>query len=215
VIIMEKLSAPRHLYLCCHETPVFKVATSFNFLRFTATLEAHRDRPLCGLPVRKGAALATAWIAGEYADWLVYQYCRSPARSIQLLLHQAAHMMLGHTGFGLGGPDLAALLFPGLDAALARRIPAGVELSCGVATGEEEHEATALARDIALPGWLPGRHVSSPGPASRRRELPCRGWSVPLTPGTRPVAPPRLSPTPRCCGPSLRHRSPGTSRPPG
>lgn len=145
---------PRHLYLCCHETPVFEVPASFSLLRFIASLEARRDRDLCCLPMTGGPAIATAWIAGQRADWIVYRDCESQTRNTHLLLHLAAHMILGHAGMALGGPELATLLFPELEDTLAREVSSETDLSCGW---------PAARRNAARSRWL----GSSPTAASR------------------------------------------------
>lgn len=149
---MEPLSTPRHVYVCCHKTPAIEISTSFDFPRFIAALEDSRHRPLCGLPVAASASFATAWIHDPNDDWLVYPHSGSPARDIQLMLHQAAHMILDHAGLSLGSPELARLLFRGLEDELTRHFPPGACLSCGVAVGEEERQAITLARDIAQRG---------------------------------------------------------------
>jgi hypothetical protein len=140
---------PRHLYLCCHETPVFEVAASFSVLRFIASLKVRRGRDLCCLPMTGGASIATAWVAGRSADWIVYPDCESQARNTQFVLHQAAHVVLGHTGMALGSPELGFLLFPELEDTLALEVPSGADLPSGVASGAEERHAIALAREFA------------------------------------------------------------------
>jgi len=149
---MEYPSHLRQLYTCCHKPPEAAVPGSFSFAEFTALLEAHRSRQLHFVPMPDGAKWATAWIAGPDDDWIVYREPEQPGRDVQLALHQVAHMVLGHRGIAVSGPTLASLLFPGLDALLARCLPSDTDPVCGVASGNDEREAIALAEDLAHHG---------------------------------------------------------------
>jgi hypothetical protein len=140
------------VYVCCHAAPSLRVRASFRLTCFLAKLEAHRSRELRILPAPAGVLWASAWLAGEATDWIVYAGAVTPARRVHLILHQAAHILLAHKGIPLSGPMLGALLFPDLESKLIRCLASRQDPDCGVATGDEHRQAATLARQLARQG---------------------------------------------------------------
>jgi hypothetical protein len=136
------------LYICCHKVPDRPVPEDFSPERFCRSLEKRRSRELYLAPLRSGVSFATGWAAVSGGDWIIYRDHDSWSWQVHLLIHQAAHMLLGHRGIPVAGLMLAQMTFPGLDTALSRCLPASEELDCAVANGQEEDQAVTLAADL-------------------------------------------------------------------
>jgi hypothetical protein len=147
----------RQIYLCCQETPHLEVPANFSFRCLKSSLEARRSRWLKTIQATTGSSSRTTmWIAGESSDCIVYPRSDSPVRDLELILHQIAHMLLGHRGKQLSDPTLAMLLFPEVDETLTIGVLNGWDMSCAVADGDEEHAAVALACDLVGRGGALG-----------------------------------------------------------
>jgi hypothetical protein len=139
------------LYLCCHELPELEVSPSFALARFTSSVKACRSRPLYAVPLENGASFTTASIIARASDLIVYR-SQSPTRDIQAVVHQTAHILLGHRGILLNDAMLGHLLFPGLNAVLTKCGLSSDDLDSRVGTADEERQARALTRNLLQRG---------------------------------------------------------------
>lgn len=132
------------------------VPAPFSLEEFRAGVESWRGRPFALAAGRLAPGRSAAWIGTATADFIVYDREEPFAGQIRAIVHQVAHMLLGHRG-SPGGRDGVGALFPDLD-------PAAVAADLGAPaafTTAEEQDADALARRLlariarAVPGGLP------------------------------------------------------------
>jgi hypothetical protein len=142
------------LYICCHKVPGGRVSASFDFAGFAQSLEARRRTTLHLSLLSCGSPWASMWIHEPGNDWIVYRGSPTCERDYQLIVHQAAHMLLGHHGITVTGPMLGCLLFPEIDERLCELFPHG-DINCAVATGEEERAALDVAHAMFRLGQVP------------------------------------------------------------
>jgi hypothetical protein len=142
------------LYICCHKVPGGRIAASFDFARFAQSLEARRGTALHLSPLSGGSPWASMWIHQPGNDWIVYRGSPACERDYQLIVHQAAHMLLSHHGVTVTGPMLGCLLFPEINDRLCELFPHN-DINCAVATGTEERKALEVAREMFRHGQVP------------------------------------------------------------
>lgn len=135
------------LYICCHRIPGGRIAASFDFAQFAQSLEARRGTTLHLSPLTGGSPWASMSIHQPGNDWIVYRSSPTCERDYQLIVHQSAHLLLGHRGITITGPMLGCLLFPEIDDRLCELFPHN-DINCAVASGSEEREALELAREM-------------------------------------------------------------------
>jgi hypothetical protein len=100
-----------------------------------------RGRPIHLMAVAMPAAGPCGlWISGERQDHIVYERSTSPMHQEHIIVHELAHLVLGHEGgAGLSSEHLGRL-FPRLDPAMVRRA-----LGRAAYSTDEEREAEMLA----------------------------------------------------------------------
>lgn len=80
------------------------------------------------------------WIRTAQTDYICYQRHARYPRALQIIGHQAAHVMFGHQGTAAGDRGLARLLFPHLDPQMVQQT-----LALSAFTDAEELEADLFA----------------------------------------------------------------------
>ncbi|GLZ36979.1 hypothetical protein Acsp05_06040 [Actinokineospora sp. NBRC 105648] len=139
------------------------VPRPWDLAEFCDRVAAHRGRPIHLVPTRLPAGAPDgAWLAGPTVDVIVYDADSPALRAEHIVCHELGHMLLGHTGTGLG-----PVITPDVPAALLHRM--GVLHRTGY-DDEHEHEAEVAASLI----WkLAGRELVAP-----RRALPAAEAAV-------------------------------------
>lgn len=147
------LAETRRYYVCCHKLDCPPIASAFSLARFAAQLQERRGRPVYVIAMRSGPvwARAWAWVADPAADWIAHRYATTHAERITFAVHQTAHMLLGHQGNLVDPVTFINLLFPRLHRALGPG-SGRTEVTCGIASGDEEREASALAAHLIRSG---------------------------------------------------------------
>jgi hypothetical protein len=88
------------------------IPAPFTVERLCANLARSRGRPIHLLPWdTTGAAVPCGlWVSTERADYVVYERAAAPILRQHIVLHELAHLMLGHSGApDLGGLDVGGL----------------------------------------------------------------------------------------------------------
>jgi hypothetical protein len=140
----SQITPIRRFYVCCHELDDLPIPGTFSLANLAAALRERRGRPVYVLAMRSGPGWARAWIADPATDWIAHRHTATRGKRIGFAVHQAAHMLLGHQGRSVDALAFTDLLFPGLHLALGTR-SRRADMTCGIATGDEEREASALA----------------------------------------------------------------------
>lgn len=101
-----------------------------------AFLEEWRGRPVYLLPSALRARTIGAWVEAEEADYILFERAAHPRHQRHIVLHEAAHMLRGHSG--LSEEEMAALLLPGFPLGFVRSI------ACHAAMNTPEDEEAEL-----------------------------------------------------------------------
>jgi hypothetical protein len=147
---------PRRFYVCCHQLDDLPVPGNFSLARLAAALHEQRGHPVYVLAMRSGPGWARAWIADPAIDWIAHRYAATRVQRIGFAVHQAAHMLLGHQGRYVDAEVFIDLLFPRLHRALGT-ICRRADMTCGIASGDEEREASVLAARLLSQTTITGR----------------------------------------------------------
>jgi hypothetical protein len=130
----------------------------FDLRGFLAQVERRRNRVIVLHPFtsRPGAPCGL-WLGTAKADHIFREEATTPWHRTHITVHEVAHMLLGHGGGKESGRDLAGLLAPDVNPALAR-----VVLGRSAYTTAEERDAETLASLILgqasnFPTLLPAR----------------------------------------------------------
>lgn len=116
----------------------------FDVAEFCAGIGRRRGRPLhllgLDLPVDgpRGFCVST-----KRSDYIAYEKATSPLHQEHIILHEASHLLCGHTGNDALSREHASRLFPTLDPDLVERVLGRTSYST-----EEEREAELLASMI-------------------------------------------------------------------
>jgi hypothetical protein len=113
----------------------------FDLGQFVAGLERERHRPIRLRPFSSGAGVPCGlWIGTADADYIYHETGTTPFHATHIVLHELAHMLLGHHQHTAAGDRLISLLAPDVDQAL-------IQLILGRSTygTAEEREAETLA----------------------------------------------------------------------
>jgi len=116
-----------------------RIPNPFDLDAFCAEVEARRGRPLLRRPVPglSSGAPCGLWIGTDEADHVFYDPGTSPLHAEHIVLHEVAHILMGHTLSRLG---VRAELFPDLDPATVTRVLGRVSY-----TTAQEREAEMMA----------------------------------------------------------------------
>jgi len=112
----------------------------FDLAVFAAGLEARRGRAIRLRPFSPGPGVPCGlWIAAADTDYVYYEQATTPFHVTVIVLHEIAHMLLGHRGTA-AWQNLAAQVMPGLDPSLVQVI-----LGRSAYAMPEERDAETLA----------------------------------------------------------------------
>ena len=133
------------------------IPVPFDLAGFCARLELHRGRPIhlvavTGVP----DAPSGLWVSTADADYIYHPEGLSPLHRAHIVLHEIAHMLLGHRGGARVNGDLARLLAPDVGDGMARLI---LGRSAYATADEQEAEVMAsllLERATRPAGRPPG-----------------------------------------------------------
>jgi hypothetical protein len=130
-----------------------EIPVPFDLGLFVAWLERRRGRGIRLCPFRSGAGMPCGfWIGTAEADLIYYERATSAFHQTHIVMHEIAHMLLGHRGRAPAWQGVARVFAPDLDPALIRLI-----LGRGTYSAREEEEAETLASFILQrPGNLVG-----------------------------------------------------------
>lgn len=135
----------------------------FDAAELVARLARRRGRPieLIAVPARPGAPCGLLVTAGQ-ADYIVYAGDTPPLHQQHILVHEYAHLLLGHTGGVSLTSGLTQGLLPHLSAGLVERV-----LGRTIYQDQQEQEAELLASliltrairkgSLSAPGHTPAR----------------------------------------------------------
>jgi hypothetical protein len=121
-----------------------EIPTPFDVSAFCAGIGRRRGRPLTllghALPADgpRGFCIST-----RNADYIVYEQATSPLHQEHIILHEASHLLCGHSGADGPAAEHARRLFPSLDPTLVGQVLGRTSYST-----EEEQEAELLASMI-------------------------------------------------------------------
>jgi hypothetical protein len=112
----------------------------FDIAGFLGRLALQRDKKIYLHPFRSGPGMPCGlWISTADADHVFHEEGTSDYHKTHIVLHEVAHMLLGHDGTG-AWDSMARLLAPDVDPALVRLVMGRTGY-----TSKEEREAETLA----------------------------------------------------------------------
>lgn len=115
----------------------------FDLGRFLAHIERRRNRAISLHPFTSGPGIPCGlWVGTDRADHIFHEAGTTPWHRTHIILHEVAHMLLGHGG-GENWRELGRLLAPDVDPALVRLI-----LGRSTYSTAEEHGAEMMASMI-------------------------------------------------------------------
>ncbi|WP_370132528.1 hypothetical protein [Streptacidiphilus sp. EB103A] len=109
--------------------------------------EEERDRPISLMPMPGGFRAGSPcglWVATDDCDYILYGGTRK-AHQVHIILHELAHMRLGHKSSPADQDELAQLLMPTLNPALVRSV-----LGRTAYTTQEERAAELVATMLTV-----------------------------------------------------------------
>jgi hypothetical protein len=113
----------------------------FDLGRFLAQVERRRNRVIFLHPFTSGPGIPCGvWLGTARADHIFHEEGTTPWHRTHIIVHEVAHMLLGHGGGKGNGRDLAGLLAPDVNPALVR-----VVMGRSAYTTAEERDAETLA----------------------------------------------------------------------
>ncbi len=116
----------------------------FELATFIAYLVSVRGRRINVRPFRAKQGLCGVWIRARQVDYIYYDEHTTDLHRTHIVVHEIAHMLLGHQGTSLIAGELSPLLAPSLGAELI-----GTMLGRGGAyASPQEREAELLASVI-------------------------------------------------------------------
>ena len=168
----------------------------FDLGQFLAKLVLRRQRMIFLHSFTSGPGIPCGvWIGTAGADHIFHEMGTTPWHKTHIITHEIAHMLLGHRSGAQASHDLARLLAPEVDPALAQLV-----LGRSAYTTVQEQEAETLASLIleqgsAAPGPVPVVGTDTAAVLRRlertwgrgHRAGRCRGW-LPRPPRHQPAA---------------------------
>ncbi|MDQ2875310.1 MAG: hypothetical protein M3Y33_11160 [Actinomycetota bacterium] len=137
-----------------------EIPEPFDLGQFIATLVLRRQRLIFLQPFTSGRGDPCGlWIGTDEADYIFCEQGTTPWHKTHIVTHEIAHMLLDHSGGTAAWQNLARLLAPDVDPALARLILGRTAYST-----QEEREAETLASLILGQGSSAARPAPVIGP---------------------------------------------------
>jgi hypothetical protein len=134
-----------------------EIPVPFDLGLFVAWLQRRRGRGIRLCPFGSGAGMPCGfWIGTAEADCIYYERATSAFHQTHIVMHEIAHMLLGHRGRTPAWQGVARVLAPDLDPELIRLI-----LGRGTYDAREEEEAETLASLILQQSGNPSGSVSA------------------------------------------------------
>ena len=123
---------------------------AFDLAALIERLGAARGRPIVLLPATARRAPCGVWLAARTRDYIFYESDTTPLHRAHIILHELAHLLLGHRSAEIADADLLRALVPHLDAHVLETVlrRAGYDT-------EHEQEAELLA-SLLLARLAPG-----------------------------------------------------------
>ena len=122
---------------------------------FCASLAAHRGRPIILRPVNGWGGPCGLWVGGPSADLIFYEQETSPLHRDHIILHEASHLICGHSSAEIPPSALSVALLPDLRPDAIWQV-----LQRATYAADEEQEAELLA-SLIVEG-LAARRVGPP-----------------------------------------------------
>jgi len=146
---------------------------------FCSALAVHRERPIILRPVTGWVGPCGLWVGGPSADLIFYEQETSPLHRDHIILHEASHLICGHSSAEIPPSALSVTLFPDLRPDAVWQVLQRATYAAG-----EEQEAELLA-SLIFERLSAGRggpsHVTDPKTAGLLGRL---GTSLEEGPGT-------------------------------
>jgi hypothetical protein len=117
-----------------------EIPMPFDLTDFCARLERQRGRIIRLFPITSMGAVSGVWVSTAEADYIYYEAGTTRLHRTHIVLHEIAHMLLGHKGGAWIRDDIAQLLAPALSDSLVQLI-----LGRGAYTSAEERDAEVMA----------------------------------------------------------------------
>ena len=139
-----------------------EIPRPFNLDRFLAGLAGQRRRTIYLNPFASGPGVPCGlWIGTIEADHIFHEEGTTPWHKTHIILHEVAHMLLGHDAGAAVLQKLAGLLVPDVDPAMVRLILGRTAYST-----QEERDAEALASLVLEHGSAVPRPAPAVGPGT-------------------------------------------------
>ncbi|MCQ6553193.1 ParH-like protein [Streptomyces sp. C10-9-1] len=143
------------------------VPTPFDATRFIASLAERRGRPITVLPVDlPSTGPCGVLVTTDSADYILHTRQTTALHREHILLHEAAHLLLGHDRVAGGDPAVPRALVGHLSPHLVRRVlgrtafPEPAEREAELLASLLRHRA--LRKDAALPPPVSGGSAAGP-----------------------------------------------------
>src|SRR5689334_12997234 len=114
---------------------------------FCRSLAARRARPIALHPFHSLAGPCGLWVATPTTDFIFYEQATTPLHQQHIILHEASHLLCGHTATRPREDERLRFLLPDLDEELVRSV-----LRRATYSAEDEQEAELLASLIVARG---------------------------------------------------------------
>jgi hypothetical protein len=136
----------------------------FDLGRFLAHIERRRNRAIVLHPFTSGPGIPCGlWLGTAEADHIFHEAGTTPWHRTHIILHEVAHMLLGHGGSGGNWRELGRLLAPDVDLALVRLILGRSTYSTAEEQGAEMMASMILGQASDSPPRLrpPGNRAAA------------------------------------------------------
>lgn len=136
----------------------------FELTAFLARIASLRGRRIYIQPFTARHGLCGAWIRTQHADYLYHDQHTTSVHQIHILVHEIAHMLLGHEQDGGAATDLAGLLSPNP----GDQHVTAMNGRCTAYTSARERDAETLASVILeRSAWQASPARATPGNAGQ------------------------------------------------
>lgn len=122
----------------------------FDVHALCARVAERRGRPIRLIPMSGLTGVCGLWIGTDTADLIFHESATTPPHREHIILHELAHLLCDHYPVSARPAEVAAMLLPGLDPNMVRRVLG----RAGYSTAEEREAETlaSLIRQRNAPG---------------------------------------------------------------